>query len=221
MKAIRVIISAILISVLLCCCAENGKTISGNGWTANEDGTISGNGWTIDENGSLSGNGWFIDESGVLTGNKTTQYGWYVNEDGLPCGEDHDWWLSESGEVCSPITPEPGLETHVTCLSESGQYKAEFVGSDIITYLGDLTITLTCGDLTITFTDEETTKTVSGTFTIRVSYSDGRIYLIDFTQADGSVIEGFMMYDPRQKSVTQLYDIDPIGGANTVYYEAK
>ena len=107
-----------------------------------------------------------------------------------------------------------GSETLVapngTYASESGTYKAEFSGYDAET---------NTGNLTITFTVMETPETVSGTFAVAVNDPDAGTYFVDFTPAGGSVIEGFMIFDPAQKVAAQYADVDPIEGANTTYYE--
>ena len=112
--------------------------------------------------------------------------------------------------VCLTACGETLVAPAGTYASESGTYKAEFTGYDA---------DANSGNLTITFTVMETPEVVSGTFSVAVNDPDAGTYFIDFTPDGGSVIEGFMIFDPAQKVVAQYADVDPIAGANTTYYE--
>ncbi len=96
-----------------------------------------------------------------------------------------------------------------TYSSESGSYVAEFSGWDE---------KANSGSLSVTFSVMEDVQVVSGTFAVAVNDPDAGTYFVDFTPDGGSVIEGFMIYDPAQNVVAQYADVDPIAGAGTTYY---
>ena len=96
-----------------------------------------------------------------------------------------------------------------TFASESGTYSVTFSNYDA---------DANSGSAVITFSVMETPEVVSGTYSVAVNDPDAGTYFIDFTPDGGSLIEGFMIYDPHQNVVAQYADVDPIGGANTTYY---
>lgn len=92
--------------------------------------------------------------------------------------------------------------------SDSGTYKAEFTGYDAAANSGTLTIKFT-------FAGIETT--VTGTFSVAVNDPEENSFIIDFTPADGTLIENFGGYLANDNAFVQLVDLPEINGANTTY----
>lgn len=115
--------------------------------------------------------------------------------------------------VCLTACGEELIAPSGTYSTESGSYRAEFTNYDAKKNEGDLTVVFS-------FADIETK--VSGKFSVAVNNPEDNSFIIDFTPANGELIEGFGGYKANDNAFVQLVDLKfddtNTSGANTTYF---